>query len=468
LGAAKKTYADGRNAHLIQQPAQWWVKNLKKFFDVHEPIQKGNELHAIVTPKSEHGDPILAVKLGDIKARFYIPNDTCKWRAETLLAKEPVTIDWISRMKKGETLFDIGANVGGYTVWAGVQGINTYSFEPEAENYALLVRNLRLNNLDGKAFCVALSDKTGLDELHLSQPSAGGSCHTFGESKDFNLKDRPDVVRQGCLGMRLDDLNLKPDHIKLDVDGLEHKVIEGAIETLKTVKTVLIEINPNIHSALIAKMVELGFLYDEDQVEASKRKSGPFKGVAEYVFYRTDILRKIREAEVIEEPFPHLAIPDFLDTEIDAEAEYTSLEEARGTKGYPERFVAKAPQIGLKNVWVRAALTDKFGVDGNIDETLLIRDKAGYKIGPHTDSPKRSLSMIVYLDDGEGTSLYTPNDPKFKCMKGTHYPFDNFTRAKTVSGKNTAFVFAKSDISFHGVEPTTKDRQVLLYDVRHS
>jgi hypothetical protein len=186
------------------------------------------------------------------------------------------------------------------------------------------------------------------------------------------------------------------------------------------------------------------------------------------VFYRTDILKKIREAEVIEEPFPHMEIPDFLNVETDINAEYLPIEQVRGTKGYPERFVAKAPQIGLKNVWVRAALTNKFGVDGNIDETLLIRDKAGYKIGPHTDSPKRSLSMIVYLDDGEGTSLYVPNDPNFKCPQGIHYPFDNFTRVKTVSGKNTAFIFAKSDISFHGVEPTATDRHVLLYDVRHS
>ena len=36
-----------------------------------------------------------------------------------------------------------------------------------------------------------------------------------------------------------------PSHVKIDVDGIEHLILSGATETLKQVKSVLIEINPN-------------------------------------------------------------------------------------------------------------------------------------------------------------------------------------------------------------------------------
>jgi hypothetical protein len=50
-GAAQKTLADGRNAHLIQQDKAWWKHKLKKFFTVASIQQKGMELHVVVAPK---------------------------------------------------------------------------------------------------------------------------------------------------------------------------------------------------------------------------------------------------------------------------------------------------------------------------------------------------------------------------------------------------------------------------------
>ena len=50
-GPAQKTYADGRNTHLIQQPRQWWEKTLSKHFTVGKIFEVGPELHVIVGPK---------------------------------------------------------------------------------------------------------------------------------------------------------------------------------------------------------------------------------------------------------------------------------------------------------------------------------------------------------------------------------------------------------------------------------
>ena len=81
-----------------------------------------------------------------------------------------------------------------------------------------------------------------------------------------------------------------PNHIKIDVDGFEFKVINGGLNTLenKNVKSLLIEINPKLreHIKMISDLENLGFKYDPIQVKRAERKAGPFKGCAEYVFIR--------------------------------------------------------------------------------------------------------------------------------------------------------------------------------------
>ena len=81
-----------------------------------------------------------------------------------------------------------------------------------------------------------------------------------------------------------------PTYIKIDVDGIESKIISKSKKVLSSsvLKSVLIEINENrIEDKKIIKiMKEFKFKYDLNQVEDSKRKSGPHKGYAEYLFYR--------------------------------------------------------------------------------------------------------------------------------------------------------------------------------------
>jgi hypothetical protein len=82
----------------------------------------------------------------------------------------------------------------------------------------------------------------------------------------------------------------QPTHIKIDVDGFEHKVVAGAARTLrdKRLRSMIVEINRNlaVHRALVEEIGALGFRWDEAQVAAAERRSGPFLGLAEYVFDR--------------------------------------------------------------------------------------------------------------------------------------------------------------------------------------
>lgn len=500
-----KSYADGRNAHLIQQNDKWWRKKLEKFFTIGSIEVVGKRLlHIIVGPKTKEGSTEEITNVGDVK--FYTPNTVTKWRANTLLTKEPITIEWINSMKSGEVLYDVGANVGGYTCYAGSKGVRVYAFEPEAENYALLVRNMVLNKIEPNAYCLAISNQQKLGTLNLSQIGVGGSCHTFGEAQDK-------VLHQGCFGTSLDlllDSGLpQPDYLKIDVDGLESNVISGAKNLLKNVKSLLVEINTNSesHQAIVKHLAESGFVYDPAQVEKSIRKDGPFKGCAEYLFSKGQavakkrksrassvekyLIEKIQEAEIRQSPSPYIYIENvwpekvYKDILNNLPEQYEAIGKVRPTKGYDKRTVA-VPQVPFWNKLggelragvLRKALCEKFGIssEGLTDEILLIRDQPGYKIGPHTDSPVKVISALFYLPKDEsqieaGTSLYVPLKEGFTCAGGPHYKFEEFRKVETLPFKpNSLFAFLKTSSSFHGVEPYLgeKPRDVLLYDIRRS
>jgi hypothetical protein len=123
----------------------------------------------------------------------------------------------------------------------------------------------------------------------------GGSNHTVGEAVDFKLEPSKFAYRQGCIVNTLDALVQSqaiplPTHIKIDVDGIEAKVVAGAKTILKNdgVRSLLIETNTNLaeHRGMVHALTDLGFKYDPVQVHRAMRNDGAFKGVAEHVFKR--------------------------------------------------------------------------------------------------------------------------------------------------------------------------------------
>jgi FkbM family methyltransferase len=242
--------------------------------------------------------PSCHVEHEGVTVSYLTPSSFLKWRVDSLFTKEPCTIEWIAQFRSGEVLVDVGANVGMYTVWAAkTRGVRVFAFEPEAQNYGLLNRNLRLNGLGEsvRAYCLALSDAAGFSELHLASLDAGASCHQLGEKVDFNHRPAQPKFSQGCLAARLDDLVRDgvvpaPQHVKIDVDGFEPKVIAGAAQVLRApqLRSLLIEVNQNLpdHLEMVRELNGLGYAHDPAQVARAERKDGAFKGCAEYVFRR--------------------------------------------------------------------------------------------------------------------------------------------------------------------------------------
>ena len=106
-------------------------------------------------------------------------------------------------------------------------------------------------------------------------------------------------------------------------------------------------------------------------------------------------------------------------------------------------------------------------------EAQLIRHRAGYFLGPHSDLYTKLVVLLVYLAPDNsteqlGTSLYRPKDPAFSCRNSKHYPFEDFTRVKTAPYKpNSLLAFLRSDISFHGLEPLATEGRDLIQYVIH-
>lgn len=242
--------------------------------------------------------PYETVEVGDRRFRVWTPNHHCRWRAQTVLTKEPDTIAWLDAIRPGELLLDIGANIGLYTLYAAkVRDARVIAFEPEALNFAALNMNLYLNHagMTAQGFPFMATDTTEVGCLFVSEMVMGGSCHAANEPLDYALRQKKDWRHaQGSMSFRIDDLVAKgwepPDHVKIDVDGFEHKVIEGMMATLRggKVKSLIVETNHNLqeHADMMVRLRMLGFTTDATQIDRAKRKSGAFENVGEVVYRR--------------------------------------------------------------------------------------------------------------------------------------------------------------------------------------
>ena len=188
---------------------------------------------------------------GSINLTLSVPNQLCYWRVKTFSTKEPETLEWIERFPEGSRLWDIGANIGLYSIYAAKRrNCQVWAFEPSVFNLELLARNVFLNNLTDKICLVpvALSDELGSSQLRMTSTDWGGALSTFGHDYGWDGKTLGQVFGFQTLGIPVEDavqrLKLpQPDYIKMDVDGIEHLILKGGLTVLRQVKGVQIEVN---------------------------------------------------------------------------------------------------------------------------------------------------------------------------------------------------------------------------------
>jgi len=107
-------------------------------------------------------------KHGDIY--FYCAGRVCLYRADAFHTKEPETLEWIDTFEPGDTLWDIGANVGVYSLYAALRPIQVLSFEPSAFNYFMLMKNIHMNGVDQRisALCLPFSNTNAMASFNMN------------------------------------------------------------------------------------------------------------------------------------------------------------------------------------------------------------------------------------------------------------------------------------------------------------
>ena len=190
-----------------------------------------------------------------ISLKIVTPNSLCEWRAKTFSSKEPETLEWIDSFEEKSVVWDIGANIGLYSMYAAKKrNCLVWSYEPSVFNLELLARNIFINRLQSQICIVpfALNEQIGSSSMKMTTTEWGGALSTFGENLGWDGKKVQEVFEFQTIGLSMDDaktlLNIpQPDYLKMDVDGLEHFILKGGKSVLDLVKGVLIEVNDDFH-----------------------------------------------------------------------------------------------------------------------------------------------------------------------------------------------------------------------------
>lgn len=187
--------------------------------------------------------------------RIATPNSLCDWRAKTFSTKEPETLEWIDSIPKDSILWDVGANIGLYSIYAAKKcNCRVWAFEPSVFNLELLARNIFANGLTDLVSIVpvALSNQLGTSQMRMTTTEWGGALSTFGQNFGWDGKAIRQVFEFQTLGLSMKDAVQglaipQPDYIKMDVDGLEHMILKGGADVLRSIKGILIEVNDDFH-----------------------------------------------------------------------------------------------------------------------------------------------------------------------------------------------------------------------------
>ena len=244
-----------------------------------------------------------SINVLDKEIKFFVPNQLLNWRVDTFFTKEPETLEWIDNFEKKENLifWDIGANIGLYSIYNSIKNpkSTTIAFEPSSSNLRVLTRNISINNLEKniKVVSIPLTNKKNIfQEMKEGQFIEGGGLNSFGEKFDFEGKEFQTTMKYNLLGTTMNyfienSILDIPDYIKIDVDGIEDKILIGGKKTLKNkkVKSISIEINENFtsqHKSIIKILKELRFVFAHKKHADIYNKSKKFSKIFNYVFHK--------------------------------------------------------------------------------------------------------------------------------------------------------------------------------------
>lgn len=232
-------------------------QTIKKFFTIMIRLlmclSKTNNfvrtiLDIIIT---ENSRKIETINIKKSQIKLYETNSITKYRNDTFFTKEPETLEWINSFKKNENFWDVGANVGLYSIYAAqIASCNVIAFEPSVFNLELLAKNIYKNSLHHKItiFPFSVSNKILISNFRNTSVAHGAAFSTL-ENKNLRKKQ---ILNDECfyqiptltLDSIIDTFKVAPPkYLKIDVDGFEYEILMGSRSILNHITSILVEID---------------------------------------------------------------------------------------------------------------------------------------------------------------------------------------------------------------------------------
>ncbi len=178
---------------------------------------------------------ILPIRTGEVQLICQL-TDWIPWNVYlhgSYIVEETYEKFLLKTAKECRTVFDVGANIGYYTVqFAQKTNCTVYAFEPMEYQYNTLLRNLELNSLsDVHPTKKIVSDSEGKQRIYFSGMENTAASSVVNESDEF--EEVPCISLDGfCAQNHIEQIDL----IKIDVEGFEFNVLKGLENMLKNQK----------------------------------------------------------------------------------------------------------------------------------------------------------------------------------------------------------------------------------------
>ena len=247
----------GRYLQKKETLASWAKSSLVSIFKKKEqPLQNSTDCDAwgydeqkgLYFAKAEDGSPVYVSH----RNRLKLYPAGVRARINHLLRDYRIPFGLV---KEGDLVVDVGANSGELGLWVQLRKATYIGFEPDPDAF----RALSINNPDSSVFPIALSNKEGILPFHLATSDADSSLFPAGgahQTIPVAVKTLDSVIRE--------QRNSRPIRLlKVEAEGMEPEVLEGAVQTLQRVDFVAVDAGPERGEADTVAPV-LNFLFSQN------------------------------------------------------------------------------------------------------------------------------------------------------------------------------------------------------------
>lgn len=200
-----------------------------------------------------------------------------------------------SKKFKDMTILEAGANIGYYALLGAFSSQSTiYAVEPNITAYKLLKLNISVNNVEHrfKTYNIALSDVEGTIHFILDD-------HMNWSRPDPNEREGV-LIQATTIDNLLNNTEANSIYIRLDVDGYEYKILQGANKTLKKVIGMFVEVHP-------ASMKSYGYSF-MDFCNFLSRYDFKLRYIVKPLIYRSPPLFKVMKRQFSIRPYDEYEI----------------------------------------------------------------------------------------------------------------------------------------------------------------